>query len=68
MMSIMKKEGYLPHICSLMEVMCTALSLHHIKKSVVIDLLENVLECAGATDMKDVVRVVREQIAMFTDL
>jgi hypothetical protein len=51
-----------------MEVMCTALSLHHIKKSVVIDLLENVLECAGATDMKDVVRVVREQIAMFTDL
>ena len=58
-MKILMTKGEYSNICSLLEVMFDALSNENIKNSVVINLLDNVLECVGVADLKEVVKVVR---------
>lgn len=60
--------GSYSQICSLLELMFSSLSNQQIKKEVVINLLENVLECISITDLKEILKVIKEHILKFKNL
>ena len=55
-------------MCSLLNVLFQALRNPAINKSVLITLLDNVLECVGIADLKEVLNVIRERIGDLGDL
>ena len=62
------EDGSCSDVCSLLSAMFNCLRNESIKKSVIINLLDNILECAGVSDLKEIVKVVREHISSFKNL
>lgn len=62
------EDGSCSDVCSLLSAMFSCLKNESIKKSVIINLLDNILECAGVSDLKEIVKVVREHISSFKNL
>jgi hypothetical protein len=55
-------------LCSLLNVLWQALKNPVIKKSILITLLDSVLECVGVADLKEVLSIIREKIGDLGEL
>ena len=55
-------------LCSLLDMLSTLIPETAIKKSVVINMLDNVLQCVGVTDLKQVLNVIRDRVGNFGKL
>jgi hypothetical protein len=64
---IMMKEA-IGDLCSLLRALWEALRNSVVKKTVLITLLESVLECVGVADLKEVLGIVREKIGDLGEL
>ena len=49
-------------------MLCSSITSTPVKKSVPINMLDNVLECVGVSDLKKVLKVIRECIGNFGEL
>ena len=63
----MAREDFIS-LRSLFDLLCELVGKSPIKKSVVINMLDNVLECVGVTDLKQVLNVIRDWVGNFGKL
>jgi hypothetical protein len=62
------KNDNTAYLASFLSTICESLSNDSLNKSLVINLIENILECLGVSDLADILTIISEQVCSFGNL